>query len=106
MCEGACEQGKPALDAEEMEIIIEDHKATKQKIVKNKSKPKRKINSKQNTNYSTMDYVNSISTKIYFNYVTGSTLTNNLLNYPTNTTFNNNLHLHLRHAAKKEAIVI
>ena len=78
------------------------------------------INNKQNIgNYSTIDYVNSISSKIYLNYITSSTfnnnlayynlyqtsissnlylnyitsstLNNNLLNYPTTTTFNNNL---------------
>ena len=50
------------------------------------------INNKQNIgNYSTIDYVNSISSKIYFNYITYSTFNNNLLNYPTNTISNNNL---------------
>ena len=53
------------------------------------------INNKQNIgNYSTIDNVNSISSKIYLNYITSSTLNNNLLNYPTNTTLNNNLAYH------------
>ena len=39
------------------------------------------INNKKNIgNYSTINYVNSISSKIYLNYITSSTLNNNLLN--------------------------
>ena len=40
------------------------------------------INNKQNIgNYSPIDYVNSISSKIYLNYITSSTLNNNLTLY-------------------------